>query len=80
MTTQVSDKNTARRAFSDNGPLRHVLVSVLIVFGLIGGYLSWKALFAFNPVMASLYSVLALVAFWGTWTLYKTGRKAELSE
>ncbi|MCB1430537.1 MAG: hypothetical protein KDJ66_15660 [Nitratireductor sp.] len=80
MSTQLSAKNTARRAFSDNGPLRHVLVSVLILFGLIGGYMSWKALFAFDPVISGLYSVLAMVAFWGTWTLHRNGKKAESAE
>ena len=80
MSTQVSGKIASRRSISENGPLRHVLVSVLILFGLIGGYMSWKALFAFDPVVSGLYSVLAMVAFWGTWTLYRNGKKAESAE
>ncbi|MEZ5871844.1 MAG: hypothetical protein R3D32_08350 [Nitratireductor sp.] len=80
MSTKVYGKVAAKRSISENGPVRHVLVSVLILFGLIGGYMSWKALFALDPVVSGLYSVLAMVAFWGTWALYRNSKDAETAE
>ncbi|MFZ1813362.1 MAG: hypothetical protein WBO55_11315 [Rhizobiaceae bacterium] len=54
---------------SQSRPFRLVLVAVLILFALIGTYLSWKALFALNISATLMYSALALAGFWGAWHL-----------